>query len=1060
MMPPLRGRTVASRAWALCFVVVLGACSEKIYAPPEPPVAVRRGDEAFRYEKYGEAITAYRTYLDENHTHDDYAASVLYKMALAEYRLGRYRATIEALDELGQRYPRGRWVQVDALRGDAERAQGNLMVALQAWDAGWKVANESDRAKLRQRIEAVARQLNDVELARARRLVTTDEVGALLDRQIAARQPPPLLEPVPDIAEETTPRTAETDLAAPTIVEEPAREVPRRPAESVASAPAYPDSRSERSQETPALEPPGGTEPQTIPEPLAATEPQTLPEPVAGTQPQGRTEPQTLPGPLAGTQPQAIPEAPRRTEPQTIPEPPFPAHVVGGVAHVGCLLPLSGTEQATGERVLRGIRLALDGQNERLIIKDISGDKETAVERFEELARDPSVLIVIGYLGDAAGAVAQRAEQSQLPLIRLSDRVGRHGQFVLQTGITQSEQIATLLDYTMHRVRLRRFGVVYPSDAYGKQSLANFQTEVKRRGGTVVGHVAYAPDATSFAAQAATIRKWRDVSNLEAIFLPGRAKTAATLDGFLQREAPDVMLLGVGQWATLADHGSDRRLSGLVFTDTFYPESARPATREFVARYHNAYGGEPGALEAEGYDAATLIVDGFAAGARTRTSMLRRLYAFGRLDGAAGEISMTPNGLQRTAFLLQLSDGQLRELLTTSRQESPVALAALEPQPAEPAVSEPVQPESSRIVPEPAPPADRGEALLAPGDVGKAPDARVACLLPLTGPDRAYGKRALAGLRLAFADEPHRLLVRDTGGDPNSSVEWLRKLQDVPNVVAVIGPLRSSEAEATAPLAERDRIPLLLLSQKEGLAGRFVFQVAMTRTQEIELLVRYAVNVLKLRRFGVVYPNDTYGSTFARAFKRQAISEAASVVGMHAYVPGAPKVAPALAAVQGWQQAGLDAVFLPDAAVTAAGLAAQIRHAIPGIALLGTESWNDVKTLTDAGSAIDGAIFADAFFANSSRQSTREFVERFRRDSGQSPTVFEAQAFDAGMAVRWAIAKGAISREQIVEQLNVLGNFAAAGELHASPNGFERSLSILRYQNGKVEEVSVTGLES
>ncbi|MBI4516135.1 MAG: penicillin-binding protein activator [Deltaproteobacteria bacterium] len=398
----------------------------------------------------------------------------------------------------------------------------------------------------------------------------------------------------------------------------------------------------------------------------------------------------------------------------------------------------------------------------------------------------------------------------------------------------------------------------------------------------------------------------------------------------------------------------------------------------------------------------------------------------------------------------------------------PFEIAAVPAPPEVAAVEEESEPAVTNGA-EPLPPATEEEAAVPPalGDEAEAPPeavevavpapgptTKIACLLPLTGVDRAYGQRALAGLRLAFADAPEQLVVRDTGGDPASSAELLQALHQDSSVVAVVGPLRSSEAEVLAPLAERERLPLLLLSQREGLAGRFVFQVAMTRGQQAEMLVRYAADTLKVQRFGVLYPEDGYGSAFAQAFIDAVAAQGASVVGTQAYEPGNPDLAAAAGAVRRWHQAGLQALFIPDAAATAAAVAAQVREGLPDVALLGTESWNDAAALSRAGDVINGAVFTDAFFASSTRASTREFVERFERGEGRQPTVFEAQAFDAGLALRRLIAGGATSREQIVGQLNGLGRFEGAGQLQGTPGGFGRALSILRYRDGQVEEVA------
>src|SRR5262249_33569754 len=114
LMVPNAKSTIRSARWLVALALVLAACGPKVVAPPEAPMSVRRGDQAFRYEEYEAAIESYRTYLDTVER-GDYTARVFYKAALAQYRLGRYRDTLLTLDELSQRYPKGHWVQVDAL---------------------------------------------------------------------------------------------------------------------------------------------------------------------------------------------------------------------------------------------------------------------------------------------------------------------------------------------------------------------------------------------------------------------------------------------------------------------------------------------------------------------------------------------------------------------------------------------------------------------------------------------------------------------------------------------------------------------------------------------------------------------------------------------------------------------------------------------------------------------------------------------------------------------------------------------------------------------------------
>ncbi len=194
-------------------VVMVAACGPKIKAPPEAPLAVRRGDEAYRYRDYDTAIKAYRAHVDLI-DRDEYTARALYKEALSEFQLGQYDNTLVALDDLQRRYPDARWVQVDALRGDAEKALGQPVAAIAAWDEAWSSAAETDRPKLRIRIVTVARAMSEAELAAAKKAVTTTGVSELLQEQSAKRKAPSLDEPMPEFEGVDVPAAAAPVAAA------------------------------------------------------------------------------------------------------------------------------------------------------------------------------------------------------------------------------------------------------------------------------------------------------------------------------------------------------------------------------------------------------------------------------------------------------------------------------------------------------------------------------------------------------------------------------------------------------------------------------------------------------------------------------------------------------------------------------------------------------------------------------------------------------------------------------------------------------------------------------
>lgn len=358
-------------------------------------------------------------------------------------------------------------------------------------------------------------------------------------------------------------------------------------------------------------------------------------------------------------------------------------------------------------------------------------------------------------------------------------------------------------------------------------------------------------------------------------------------------------------------------------------------------------------------------------------------------------------------------------------------------------------------------PAETSVASTAPPVIeASVPDgARVACILPLTSPDRPYATRVLTGLRLAFRDTPRSLVVRDSGGDPETARKILTELAADPSIIAVIGPLRSSETTAVAPVAERLHMPLILLSQGDGITGRYVVQSAMTRGQEVRLLVAHAMSTQRARRFAVLFPDDAYGQSFAELFRDEVSWRGGTLVGTSAYEPGQGDFSAEAAMVERWsRQREIDAIFIPDGAGVAAVLAATIRSRLPDVILLGTDGWNRPATVAEVGIGIEGALFPDAFFAGSKRAGAQTFLQRFQQQANRPPTVFEAQAYDAGLLVRQALASGAVNRDELLTQVLQAGStFDGAGRLRAGASGLERELVLLHVRDGAIEEVTGHG---
>ncbi|MCK4986719.1 MAG: penicillin-binding protein activator, partial [Desulfobacterales bacterium] len=167
----------------------------------------------------------------------------------------------------------------------------------------------------------------------------------------------------------------------------------------------------------------------------------------------------------------------------------------------------------------------------------------------------------------------------------------------------------------------------------------------------------------------------------------------------------------------------------------------------------------------------------------------------------------------------------------------------------------------------------------------------IGCLLPLSGPYKAVGYRALKGIELALdrfstqtAGPQMNVVVKDSGGSPDRTRMAMQELIDE-KVAAIIGPIVT--AEVAALQAQENGIPIITLTQKDNIAsiGDYVFRNFISPEMQVKAIADYTTESLGLNRFAILYPDETYGTTFMNLFWDRLIEKGGKVVGLEAYNP-------------------------------------------------------------------------------------------------------------------------------------------------------------------------------
>ena len=326
----------------------------------------------------------------------------------------------------------------------------------------------------------------------------------------------------------------------------------------------------------------------------------------------------------------------------------------------------------------------------------------------------------------------------------------------------------------------------------------------------------------------------------------------------------------------------------------------------------------------------------------------------------------------------------------------------------------------------------------------------VACLLPLSQSNASkYGKQVLSGLQLAFktyqSQTPgfkSKLVVMDTQGQTGKTGELLDQIAGQGNILAAVGPLLKGTAAYAGPRAEQAQVPLLTITQAEGVPqmGPHIFRLFLTPKAQAEAVARYAIQVLGMTRLAVLHPNDTYGKAMLGYFRAEVQRMGGQITAVDGYDPKGTEFSANIQRLAGVGKAvkrvgagrkvqvDFEAVFLPDSYRAVAMIAPQFAyHDIMTIRFLGTSLWDTPNLLSTTARYVQGCVIPTAFFAESQAPAVVDFVEKYRAETGDAtavPNQFVAYGYDAGMLLLTLMDKGHISsRDDLVSALNGMGPF-------------------------------------
>jgi branched-chain amino acid transport system substrate-binding protein len=368
---------------------------------------------------------------------------------------------------------------------------------------------------------------------------------------------------------------------------------------------------------------------------------------------------------------------------------------------IAAVLPLSGKLSSFANDVLSGIQLAVESRGERggpsvgLLVKDIDSSQASFLDDFSSLLDNDRPIAVIGpLLSKNLPVMAELAERSRTPLLTPTatlPNVRRLGSFTFSTALTYQLQARRIAAYATGELGFRRFCILHPDTAYGREMARLFAQETRQRDGEIIAIESYKEgdsdvgiqlkrmkeedlkkyglavpvDPTKLGGKLTKLdKKVLYTPGFDAVFIPGRASDVGLIAAQLNFHDMKVPFLGGNGWdAPDFARTADQSIDGAIFVDGFFADSPNPNVQDFVDRYKKRFQTTPTLFAMQGYDAAKFVIEAIKKGAASGEAIRDYLTSQQDLPALGGPAAFGPDGtLNRPLFLIQVKRGRFTQL--------------------------------------------------------------------------------------------------------------------------------------------------------------------------------------------------------------------------------------------------------------------------------------------------------------------------------------------------------------------------------------------------------------
>ena len=309
-----------------------------------------------------------------------------------------------------------------------------------------------------------------------------------------------------------------------------------------------------------------------------------------------------------------------------------------------------------------------------------------------------------------------------------------------------------------------------------------------------------------------------------------------------------------------------------------------------------------------------------------------------------------------------------------------------------------------------------------------ADDVKIAVVVSETSTYAFVGVPLVNGMKLAaeeitaengWGDNTVEITYQDNRSDKQEAISLITRMAQSENADIVIGPIATSEAMATGPVANDLKIPMFTTATSPAVldAGPYIFKSTETADAYMAPVAAHVISLAPETCF-LVSIRDNEGYIRQRNVFRDALNEAGIEILGDESILAADTDFTALSTKI--VTAEPDCLFVTTPPEQAANIIIQARQAgLEPDTIIASDSGAGSKKYIDAGgSAIEGTFFPASFVADAS-DSAAAFSKAYEAKFGQAPDIWAATGYTMMETVANAIRNAGddVNRETLREAM-------------------------------------------